>query len=86
LNISLNTKTNYILNDAQVVPDTVILYDKIGMFATTYWNKNPEILLRFSRQNMEIKYDRRNIGSLFPKAVSYRGVGSQVSPTPTAIA
>lgn len=86
LNISLNTKTKYILNDAQVVPDNVVLYDKIGMFTTAYWTKNPEILLRFSRQSAEIKYDRRNIGNLFPKAVSYRGVGSQVRPTPTAIA
>jgi len=85
LNVSLNTKTTYVANDAKVVPDNVIFYDKIGLFSSTYWNVHPELLLRFSKANVEVRYDRRDISSILPKPANLRGVGTQVFQTPAAV-
>lgn len=84
LNVSVNTKTTYVGNSARVVPDNVIFYDKIGLFTSSYWSINPELLLRFSRNSAEIKYDRRDISSILPKAKSYSGSGTGATQSPVA--
>lgn len=63
---SLNTKTHYVYNDFNVVSSSVVLYDNIGLFKSSSWNKNPLLQINISKNNAVLSPERKDIYSIFP--------------------
>jgi hypothetical protein len=77
--LRLDTKTNYVTASRLVVPQSVLLYDKIGLFNSTYWTQNPTLNLRLSRNNLLLATDRKDIIGIFPSAQTLVGRGLEIS-------
>lgn len=49
---NLNTITKFVTNDYNTSPSMVLLNDKINLFKSAYWAKNPELIFRLSRNDV----------------------------------
>lgn len=81
----LDTKTNYVLSDGLVVPQSVLLYDKIGMFKSSYWAQNPALTIRMSRTSEGVKVDRKDISGIFPTAETLLARGLEITRSPIGV-
>lgn len=61
-----NTRTNFVRNGLNLVPNLTLLNDNIGVFSSKFWSKNPNILLRMSSDVRDFNIERQNIISIFP--------------------
>lgn len=66
----LNTKTNLVTNNLDIIPNTILLTDQIGLFKSNYWKLNPNLSFRFSKKNRLNETKRQNIYPIFPQTVN----------------
>lgn len=65
---NLNTVTNYVSNDLDIVASTVLLTDKIGLFKSKFWTQNPDYITRLSKSDVSNSVQRQDIRPIFPEA------------------
>jgi hypothetical protein len=66
---SLNTVTEFVSNDMDIVPTLVLLTDNIGLFKSKFWTQNPKFNIRLSKSNVSTVVQRQDIYPIFPQAV-----------------
>lgn len=62
----INIITNFVSNDLEVSPDSVLKTDGIGIFKSKFWSKNPNFNIRLSKNNSSNAVERQSINSIFP--------------------
>jgi hypothetical protein len=65
----LNTVTEIVSNDLDIVPGLVLLTDNIGLFKSKFWAQNPNFNIRLSKSNVSTAVQRQDIYPIFPQAV-----------------
>lgn len=65
-----NTLTKYVSNDSDIVPNTTLLTDNIGLFKSKFWTKSPNFTIRLSKNNISTAVARQDIYPIFPQALS----------------
>lgn len=63
---NLNAFTKFVTNDYNTSPSLVLLNDKINLFKSNYWTKNPEIIFRLSRSDVLSNLLVQDISSILP--------------------
>lgn len=81
----LDTKTTYVSTDRLVVPQSVLLYDKIGLFKSTYWTANPSLRIRMSSSSTLVTTDRKDISGIFPSSQTLLGRGLEITRSPIGV-
>jgi hypothetical protein len=64
-----NTITKFVSSDSDIVPDTTLLTDNIGLFKSKFWAKTPNFTIRLSRGNTSTAVQRQDIYPIFPQVV-----------------
>lgn len=64
-----NTVTNYVSNDSDIVANTILLTDNIGLFKSKFWAKFPNFTVRLSKSDILTSVARQDIHSIFPKII-----------------
>jgi hypothetical protein len=92
---TLNLDTLLVVNDAGLIPQSVLLKDNIGMFSSQFFDRNPNLPFRLSRVATTSTVGRLDISPIFPKPDTVAGeevqtiLGLRPSPvlieTPTVI-
>ena len=67
---SLNTQTALVTIKPSMTPQTVILYDGIGLFKSTYWLANPNLNIRLSTSSVFSKIARQDLTYILPNSVT----------------
>jgi len=62
-----NTATKFVSNDSDIVPNTTLLTDGIGLFKSRFWARNPNFTIRLSRSNVATNVQRQDIYPIFPR-------------------
>jgi hypothetical protein len=63
---NLNTETNFVGNNLDVPPSSVLLKDNIGLFKSKYWDKNPNLVIRLSRNESSTTFSRQDLSNYLP--------------------
>lgn len=63
---NLNTETNFVGNNLDVPPSSVLLKDNIGLFKSKYWDKNPNLVIRLSRSEISTTFSRQDLSNYLP--------------------
>jgi hypothetical protein len=82
---NLNTKTNYINNGNGIVPISVLLNDRIGIFKSSYWTDSPYLNLRISNANVLNQGENKDISSIIPKPPTLYQLGTSFARSSTAV-
>jgi hypothetical protein len=75
LSFSLNTLTNFVSNDSDVVPNTTLLKDDIGLFKSKFWARSPNFLIRLSKSTTLTNVQRQDISQIFPRQSNVLSIG-----------
>lgn len=64
---SIDIKAFFVNAPNSIAPITVLVYDKIGIFSSTYWASNPNLNLRLSSTSSSTIEEKLDITSFLPK-------------------
>lgn len=67
---TLNTSTKLVTNDFNISASTTLLNDKIGLFKSKYWIRNPNLNFRLSRNDSPITLSRQDLSGILPSSNS----------------
>jgi hypothetical protein len=70
--LSFNVKTNYVSNNFDILPNSVLFLDKINLFKSSYWSNYPNFKVRLSNNELKSDLSRKNIISLVPEDTPLR--------------
>lgn len=65
-NFRFNTETQYVSNQLEIVPSSVLFNDKIPMFKSVFWYQNPDLIFRISQNPNLLTTERQDIRPIFP--------------------
>jgi len=82
---NLNTKTNYVNNINGIVPISILLNDRIGIFKSSYWIGSPYLSIRISSQNILNQGENKDITSIIPKPATLFQLGTGFRTSSTAV-
>jgi hypothetical protein len=82
---NLNTKTNYVNNINGIVPISILLNDRIGIFKSSYWIGSPYLSIRISNQNILNQGENKDITSIIPKPATLFQLGTGFGTSSTAV-
>lgn len=64
-----NTVTKFVSNDSDIVPNTTLLTDTIGLFKSKFWARSPNFTVRLSKSNISNGVARQDIYPIFPQSL-----------------
>ena len=63
---STNTKTNLTTSPTNISTKTVLVYDSIGIFKSSYWYSNPNLQIKISTSDTVVKTARKDLSFILP--------------------